>query len=129
MEGFFGVWADHPRVVTLLVVFISYLLSLMVHPYVPCRECGGKAIHKAGVWTYAHRKCHRCSGAGRKQRLGARMLGIGDRRVSTPRSHGAGKKVVLLVALAVGLGATATAILPEHHRVETGNHSETKLEN
>ena len=87
METFFLFWADHPFVVTSAIVFVGYVLSLKLHPYVKCEKCDGKGLHHGAVFSYAHRKCHKCSGMGRKQRLGARFVGVGDRRASTSRFH------------------------------------------
>jgi DnaJ-class molecular chaperone len=54
---------------------------------VQCEACKGKGRHQGSVFTYAHRQCHKCSGTGRKQRLGAQMLNHGKPRQETDRSQ------------------------------------------
>lgn len=46
----------------------GYWASTHLHPYTQCGACKGTGKHRGGVFTYAHRPCHKCSGAGRKQR-------------------------------------------------------------
>jgi hypothetical protein len=61
-----------------------YVLSLMLHPYVPCERCEarGGTREYGRVFSSAYRPCWRCRGRGTKQRLGARVLGIGEPRYS-----------------------------------------------
>lgn len=69
------------------IVVVAYILSLYLHPYTQCGRCKGTSIHKGAVFGGAHRRCHKCSGTGRRQRLGAMVLKIGDPRRSTSRFH------------------------------------------
>jgi hypothetical protein len=65
---------------------LLYYASLRLYPYTKCRWCDGKSRVKAWApFGYAFRPCHRCSGRGRKQRLGARILGYGEPRQKQSR--------------------------------------------
>ncbi|MGH8878964.1 MAG: hypothetical protein ACRD0P_16765 [Stackebrandtia sp.] len=79
MTGLFISTADDGRSTTVLVVLAvvaigGYLASLKLHPYTNCRACGGGAKHHGDVFGHAFRACRRCSGTGRKLRLGVRLL-------------------------------------------------------
>ena len=62
-----------------------YLVSILLHPYKNCGACNGKGRHTGAVFRGAHRPCHKCSGRGRKQRLGAIVIGRGERTTSSSR--------------------------------------------
>lgn len=57
-----------------------YWISLRLHPFTKCRRCNGAGRHTGAVFTGAWRNCSKCSGMGRKHRVGAQMLGIGTKR-------------------------------------------------
>jgi hypothetical protein len=65
-----------------------YVLSLLLHPYVPCERCASRGINReyGTFFRSAYRPCWRCRGRGSKQRFGARLLGIGEPRY--PRKNG-----------------------------------------
>ena len=54
---------------------VGYLVSVLRHPYRPCRRCRGAGKHFGRVFGFAHRPCRWCGGLGRKPRLGARLTG------------------------------------------------------
>lgn len=57
-----------------VVAALCYLASLAL-PYVACRACKKTpGRHHGAIFTFAHRKCRRCRGAGRELRLGARLV-------------------------------------------------------
>jgi len=60
--------------VTLAVVVyaVAYAISIRLHPYKDCWRCQGRKKHVGSVFTYAHRNCRRCGGAGRKLRMFAK---------------------------------------------------------
>ena len=87
--GVGSVIEQHPQLTLFLgvaIFVIGYFLSLHLHPYTKCNKCDGTSVHRGAVFS-GSRKCHKCSGTGRKQRLGAALLKIGDKRVSTKRWH------------------------------------------
>lgn len=58
-----------------VVVAGAYVVSLIWHPYVPCRACRktpGK--HTDPVWRRAFGDCPACNGAARQPRLGVRLF-------------------------------------------------------
>ena len=52
----------------------GYLMSVLRHPYRPCRRCRGVGKHFGAVFGLAHRACRWCGGTGRRSRLGARLI-------------------------------------------------------
>lgn len=53
------------------VIVGGYLLSGFLHPFRPCRSCGGSGVHKGSVYRRATRNCTTCGGKGRFRRVGA----------------------------------------------------------
>jgi DnaJ-class molecular chaperone len=51
-----------------------YLISLRLHPRVPCRACEGSGRTRDRIWRRATGTCPKCGGAGRKPRAGIRVL-------------------------------------------------------
>jgi hypothetical protein len=69
-----------------LVTIGGYLISLRLHPFTRCRACRGLATPgrpHGSFYTYAHRRCRRCGGTNRQERLGTR-LGLGGPRDQLP---------------------------------------------
>jgi DnaJ-class molecular chaperone len=62
---------DQMLVITVLVIVSGYLLSGFLHPFRPCRTCGGTGIHRGLVFRSATRNCSNCGGRGRYRRVGA----------------------------------------------------------
>jgi hypothetical protein len=60
----------------ILIIFsiIGYFVSLRLHPLTKCRVCNGGSRHYGTVYTYAFRRCRKCGGTGRKERLGVRLF-------------------------------------------------------
>ena len=59
----------------LILLTVSYLASIYLHPYTSCGPCHGSGQHSGSVFTYSSRACERCDGSGRRIRIGARVLG------------------------------------------------------
>jgi len=63
-----------------IIVFIAifaaggYYLSLKAHPLTKCKVCNGSARHYGATYTDAFRRCRKCGGTGRKDRLGVRLF-------------------------------------------------------
>ena len=74
-------------VILLAVLAVGgYLLSLRLHPFRRCPSCKNRTPpgrHQGSVYTYAHRRCRRCGGNNRQERLGTR-LGLAGRRENLP---------------------------------------------
>jgi DnaJ-class molecular chaperone len=68
-----------------VIVIVGYVLSILLHPYAKCDRCKGLGRHPGSLFTYSLRPCHRCNGTGRKQRIGALLLGRGKRQKPTSR--------------------------------------------
>ncbi|HEY3014794.1 MAG TPA: hypothetical protein VGJ41_06770 [Nocardioides sp.] len=67
------------------IVLGGYVLSILLHPYTNCSACDGRGRHSGAVFRNAHRPCHKCSGRGRRRRLGAKLIGRGERTSSSGR--------------------------------------------
>jgi DnaJ-class molecular chaperone len=63
-----------------IIVAAGYFISLRIHPLTTCKLCNGGGRHFGSVYTYAHRRCRKCGGSGRRDRLGVRLFlgGTGD---------------------------------------------------
>ena len=67
------------------VAGLLYYASLRLYPYTKCRWCDGVGRKRMPGLKRFWGECHACSGRGRKQRLGARLLHYGTPRQSQPR--------------------------------------------
>jgi hypothetical protein len=56
------------------VAVVAYAASLRVHPWTPCRRCGGGGKTWDRIWRGASGTCPACGGRGRKPRAGVRVL-------------------------------------------------------
>ncbi len=69
-------------VVLALVAGGGYLISLRLHPFRQCSACCGLLApgrHHGALFGYAHRRCKRCGGTNRQERLGVRLGLAGPR--------------------------------------------------
>jgi len=57
-----------------IVAAVGYYVSLRIHPFTKCSLCKGGGRHFGSVYTYAHRKCSKCGGTGRVDRLGVKLF-------------------------------------------------------
>jgi DnaJ-class molecular chaperone len=62
-------------ILIIIIAVAGYFVSLRIHPLVKCRLCNGTGRHYGGVYTYAHRRCRKCGGNGRRDRFGNRFFG------------------------------------------------------
>jgi hypothetical protein len=64
------------KVLSAIVLFIAYLLSLQFHTLRMCRFCGGTGRRYGSVlaWSRNHRMCSSCGGQGRHRRWGAMVI-------------------------------------------------------
>jgi DnaJ-class molecular chaperone len=61
-------------VIFVVVLAAGYFVSLRLHPLARCDRCKGTGRHVGSVYTYAFRRCRKCGGFGRKDRLGTRWF-------------------------------------------------------
>jgi hypothetical protein len=61
-------------IVIIGMIAVGYLVSLKIHPLTKCRICNATGRHFGGMYGYAHRRCRKCGGTGRKDRLGAKLF-------------------------------------------------------
>jgi hypothetical protein len=69
-----------------IVVVVGYFVSLWFHPFRDCPACKNRrqaGRHHGSVYTYSHRRCRRCGGTNRQERLGTR-LGLRGQRENLP---------------------------------------------
>jgi DnaJ-class molecular chaperone len=61
-------------VLLLFIGFITYVVSLMLNPWVKCSKCQGKPKHQGWAYSYAHHFCSKCGGSGQQVRLGRKLF-------------------------------------------------------
>jgi DnaJ-class molecular chaperone len=57
-----------------IVAAFGYYLSLKIYPFTKCKICDGRGRHYSTFYENAHRKCSKCGGTGRRDRLGVRLF-------------------------------------------------------
>jgi DnaJ-class molecular chaperone len=62
-------------ILIIIIAVAGYFVSLRIHPLAKCGLCKVTGRHHGNVYTYAHRRCRKCGGSGRKERLGKRFFG------------------------------------------------------
>ena len=60
-------------ILLILAVTAGWVISLWLWPYRPCGRCRGSQRNR-GSNRRRHGDCSRCSGTGRTQRIGSRMV-------------------------------------------------------
>lgn len=58
----------------IIVAAIGYFISLRVHPLTRCGACKGNSRHYGTIYSHSFRRCRRCGGTGRQDRLGTRLF-------------------------------------------------------
>ncbi len=77
-------------IVLIVLVGAGYLISLRLHPFRRCPACNGTGRRRGAMFTYSHRRCRRCGGGSRQERLGVRWGLAGDRQQLPGRGRGGG---------------------------------------
>ena len=74
-------------IVLIVIAAVGYYISLRIHPLRKCNLCNGGGRHFGSIYTYAQRRCRKCGGTGRLDRLGTRVFlgGTGNTGVFTRR--------------------------------------------
>jgi DnaJ-class molecular chaperone len=66
-------------IIVIIIAVVGYYISLRVHPLAKCKLCNGTGRHFGSVYTYSQRRCRKCGGSGRLDRLGTRVFLGGTR--------------------------------------------------
>lgn len=61
-------------VVVILIVAVGYLISLRIHPLTKCRLCKASGRHFGVLYSQGFRRCRKCGGSGRRDRLGTKVF-------------------------------------------------------
>jgi DnaJ-class molecular chaperone len=56
------------------IIAVGYIVSTRIHPLRACPTCSSSGRHFGGVYKNAHRRCRRCAGSGRKDRVGTKVF-------------------------------------------------------
>jgi DnaJ-class molecular chaperone len=92
LAGFVFLVPRIAAVITLVVLFIGYLISIQLHPHRSCRACGGTGRHSGYVYGFANRPCGSCGSAGRHRRWGAQFFHPNKQVRAEARSTAAGRR-------------------------------------
>jgi DnaJ-class molecular chaperone len=59
----------------LIVIFaVGYLVSLRIHPLTKCPTCKMTGRHYGSMYKGSYRRCRKCNGSGRRDRLGTQLF-------------------------------------------------------
>jgi DnaJ-class molecular chaperone len=74
-------------IILIVIAGVGYYISLRLHPLTKCKLCNGGGRHFGTVYKNAQRRCRKCGGSGRLDRLGTRVFlgGTGNTGVFTRR--------------------------------------------
>ncbi len=74
-------------IIIVIIAAVGYYGSLRLHPLTKCKVCKGGGRHFGTVYTSAQRRCRKCGGSGRLDRLGTRVFlgGTGNTGVFSKR--------------------------------------------
>jgi hypothetical protein len=59
--------------VLVVIIGVGYLVSTRIHPLKKCPTCTS-GRHVGGVYTGSFRRCRRCEGSGRQDRVGTKVF-------------------------------------------------------
>jgi hypothetical protein len=57
-----------------MIITGAYAISLWLHPWRPCRSCGGDGKTRDLLWRKSFGTCAACGGIGRRPRLGVKVF-------------------------------------------------------
>ncbi len=57
-----------------VIAALGYYVSVKAHPLTKCRVFILNVRDFCYIYTYAHRRCRKCGGTGRKDRVGTRFV-------------------------------------------------------
>jgi DnaJ-class molecular chaperone len=58
----------------LVIIGAGYLISLRIHPLRKCPTCKMTGRHFGSVYSGSYRRCRKCDGSGRRDRLGVQIF-------------------------------------------------------
>jgi hypothetical protein len=61
-------------VLVIAIVAVSYIVSTRIHPLRKCPTCNMSGRHAGSMYTGSFRRCRRCGGSGRRDRIGTRVF-------------------------------------------------------
>ena len=61
-------------VVIVVIIGVGYLVSTRIHPLRKCPTCHMTGRHFGGVYKGSYRRCRRCDGSGRRDRVGTKVF-------------------------------------------------------
>lgn len=61
-------------VVIVVIVGLGYVVSTRLHPLKKCPTCNMTGRHLGGVYKGSFRRCRRCGGTGRRDRVGTQVF-------------------------------------------------------
>ncbi len=58
----------------IVIVGVSYIVSTRIHPLRKCPTCNLSGRHYGGFSKGSYRRCRRCDGSGRRDRIGTQVF-------------------------------------------------------
>lgn len=56
------------------IVAVSYIVSTRIHPLTKCPTCNMSGRHGGGIYKGSFRRCRKCAGSGRRDRVGTKVF-------------------------------------------------------
>jgi DnaJ-class molecular chaperone len=66
-----------------VIAGIGYFVSLRIHPLRKCPSCKMTGRHFGSIYPYSYRRCRKCDGSGRRDRLGTQVFYGGTKHTGT----------------------------------------------
>ena len=85
-------------VVIIVIVAVGSIVSTRIHPLRKCPTCNMTGRHFGDVYTGSYRRCRKCDGSGRRDRMGTKVFfgktpaTPGSSRRSSPRGEACGAR-------------------------------------
>lgn len=61
-------------VLVIAIVAVSYIVSTRIHPLRKCPTCNMSGRHVGSIYPGSFRRCRRCGGSGRRDRIGTTVF-------------------------------------------------------
>jgi hypothetical protein len=61
-------------IVLIIIIGVGYVVSTRVHPLKKCPTCNMSGRHSGAVFKDSFRRCRRCAGSGRRDRVGTKVF-------------------------------------------------------
>ncbi len=56
------------------IIGVSYIVSTRIHPLRKCPVCNMTGRHFGAIYPGSYRRCRRCDGTGRRDRIGTKVF-------------------------------------------------------